>query len=249
MIGQALASAERTVPDDRPVHSLHAYFLRGGSEDHEIDFKVERDLDGGSFSNRRVVASQLGKPILNLVASFHRRDEGRYHADPMPDVPGPETVPSNAERLQEAIARDDHPIYRWLAKLDRPIVMHELDPQDPTRPIVQTGPRHVWLRSAGRLPDDPDVHRCVLTYLSDMTLLGASLAQHALTWFDRTLHVASLDHAIWFHRSFRADEWLLYTTDSPSASGGRGLNLGRIYGQAGTLVASVAQESLMRERS
>ena len=245
---QSLVAAMRTV-EGRPVHSLHSYFLRPGDPKVPIVFEVDRIRDGRSFTTRRVVAIQNGEAIFNMAASFQLEEPGYEHQVPMPAVPGPETVPSNAERLKEAMARDAHPIYRWLARLDRPIVMHELDPQDPTRPVVQTGPRHVWLRSAGSLPDDPDVHRCVLTYMSDMTLLGASLAQHALTWFDRTLHVASLDHAIWFHRALRADEWLLYSTESESTAGARGLNFGRIFTRDGVLVASVVQENLMRRKA
>lgn len=245
VIGQALASAERTVPDDRPVHSLHAYFLRGGDEDHGIDFKVERDLDGGSFSNRRVVASQLGKPILNMVASFHKREEGRYHAEPMPDVAGPEGLASEAElRAKFADRMTEH--QRQIMLQPRPIELRPIE----SRHWMGGGPQepkaHTWFRSVAALPDDPRIHRAVLAYASDMTLLGTSTLPHDISWSKGNIMGASLDHAIWFHDDFRADEWMLYACDSPWAGRARGFNRGRIYTQGGRLVASVAQEGLIR---
>jgi len=245
VIGQALASAERTVADDRPVHSLHAYFLRGGSEDHETDFKVERDLDGGSFSNRRVVASQLGKPILNMAASFHKREEGFEHAAEMPDVVGPEGLATERElRLKYA---DRIPEKRRHLMLERrPIELRPLEPRhwmgsEPQPPVA-----HSWFRAVSTLPDDPRIHRAVLAYASDMTLLGTSTMPHAAGWAGGNMMIASLDHAIWFHDDFRADEWLLYACDSPWAGRARGFNRGRIYTRDGRLVASVAQEGLIR---
>lgn len=244
---QSLVAAVRTV-EGRVVHSLHSYFLRPGDPKIPILYEVDRIRDGHSFTTRRVVAIQNGEAIFNMAASFQLEEAGLEHQVPMPDVPPPESVPSNDERLREAMRTTDHPILRWLAKLDRPIVIHDLDPIDPTRPEVRTGPHRVWFKTEGALPDDPVLHRCVLAYASDMTLLGASLAQHGLTWFDPKLQVASLDHAIWFHRAFRADEWLLYSTESESTSGSRGLNFGRIFTRDGRLVASVVQENLMRQR-
>ncbi|MFN3468175.1 MAG: acyl-CoA thioesterase [Novosphingobium sp.] len=245
VIGQALASAERTVPDDRPVHSLHAYFLRGGSEDHEIDFKVERDLDGGSFSNRRVVASQLGKPILNLVASFHRREEGCYHAEAMPDVPAPEGLESE-QALRRKFAAKVPERQRPQMLQPRPIELRPLE----SRHWMGSGPQepkaHTWFRSVAPLPDDPRIHRAVLAYASDMTLLGTSTLPHDISWAKGNMMGASLDHAIWFHDDFRADEWLLYACDSPWAGRARGFNRGRIYTRDGRLVASVTQEGLIR---
>ncbi|MCB9597373.1 MAG: acyl-CoA thioesterase II [Sandaracinaceae bacterium] len=244
---QSLVAAVRTV-EGPSVHSLHSYFLRPGDPKIPIIYEVDRIRDGRTFATRRVVAIQNGEAIFNMAASFQLEEEGYDHQVPMPDVPPPESVPSQAELLAEAREKQDTPIYRWLAKLDRPILIHDLDPQDPMNPEVRTGAHHVWFRSDGPLPDDPVLHRCVLAYASDMTLLGASLAEHGLTWFDPKLQVASLDHAIWFHRAFRADEWLLYTTMSESTSGARGLNFGRIFTRDGRLIASVVQENLMRRR-
>lgn len=244
---QSLVAAIRTV-EGRVVHSLHSYFLRPGDPKIPIIYEVDRIRDGRTFNTRRVVAVQNGEAIFNMAASFQVEEEGFEHHVAMPDVPPPESVPSNEERLAEARANEDHPIFRWLSKLDRPILIHDLDPIDPVRPTVRTGAHRVWFKSDGALPDDPVIHRCVLTYASDMTLLGASLAQHGLTWFDPTLQVASLDHAIWFHRDFRADEWLLYSTESESTAGARGLNFGRVFTRDGRLVASVVQENLMRRR-
>lgn len=245
VIGQALASAERTVPDDRPVHSLHAYFLRGGNEDHEIDFKVERDLDGGSFSNRRVVASQLGKPILNMVASFHKREDGRFHAEPMPEVAGPDGLLSEAE-LRAKFADKMTEQQRAYMLQPRPIELRPLE----ARHWMNSGPQepkaHTWFRSVATLPDDPRIHRAILAYASDMTLLGTSTLPHDISWAKNNIMGASLDHAIWFHDDFRADEWLLYACDSPWAGRARGFNRGRIYTREGRLVASVAQEGLIR---
>ena len=245
VIGQALASAERTVPDDRPVHSLHAYFLRGGSEDHVIDFKVERDLDGSSFSNRRVVASQLGKPILNMVLSFHKREEGLHHAEPMPQVPGPEGLASEAELHRQHI--DKVPTaHRKFMLQPRPIELRPVGPRawidgQPQEPVART-----WFRSVAPLPDDPRIHRAVLAYASDMTLLGTATQPHDASMLKGELMVVSLDHAIWFHDDFRADEWLLYACDSPWAGRARGYNRGSIYTAGGKLVASVTQEGLIR---
>lgn len=245
VIGQALASAERTVPDDRPVHSLHAYFLRGGSEDHEIDFKVERDLDGGSFSNRRIVASQLGKPILNMVASFHKREDGRYHAEPMPTVRPPEELESEAS-LRARFAERMTEQQRKFMLQPRPIELRPLEPRHWMGPGPQEPRSHTWFRSVAALPDDPRIHRAVLAYASDMNLLGTSTLPHDISWTKGNLMGASLDHAIWFHDDFRADDWLLYACDSPWAGRARGFNRGRIYTRDGRLVANVAQEGLIR---
>lgn len=245
VIGQALASAERTVAPDRAVHSLHAYFLRGGSEEHEIDFRVERDLDGGSFSNRRVIASQRGTPILNLVASFHRREDGFHHQDTMPDVPQPEALQSEAE-LRKGFVHlvPDH----MLAQVMAPRLI-EMRPVNPAHwmAITQSEPAaDLWFRAASPLPDDPRVHRAVLAYASDLTLLGTSALPHPLSWIKGEIAGASLDHALWFHDDFRADDWLLYSMDSPWAGHARGFNRGRIFTRDGRLVASVAQEGLIR---
>lgn len=242
VVAQALASAERTVSDDRPVHSLHAYFLRGGNEDHEIDFKVERDLDGGSFSNRRVVASQLGKTIFNMIASFHRRENGPEHAAPMPDVPPPEDLQASSFPRSLNL-RDGRVVH--LAPL--PIDLRAADPHRWSGDKARDPVSHVWFRAVTSLPDSPKLHRSVLAYASDMVLLGTSLLPHAgLRIGDGSIMSASLDHALWFHDDFRVDEWLLYACDSPWAGRARGFNRGRIYSRDGRLVASVAQEGLIR---
>ena len=240
---QALVAAVRTV-EDRPVHSLHSYFLRPGDPKIPIIYEVDRIREGRSFTTRRVVAVQNGEAIFNMAASFQKLEPGLDHQDPMPEAPPPESVPS----LETLIARkaDTDPFFAAWAKHELPILIHDLDPIDPTNPRHREGAHMVWWKADGELPEDLLLHQCILTYASDFTLLDASLHRHARSWLDRDMMVASIDHAIWFHRPFRADRWLLYVTESPSASGGRGLNLGRIYSNEGTLVASVAQESLMR---
>ncbi|MGE3629780.1 MAG: acyl-CoA thioesterase [Sandaracinaceae bacterium] len=245
---QALVAATRTV-EGHLTHSLHSYFLRPGNPKRPIIYEVDRIRDGRTFTTRRVVAIQDGEAIYNMAASFQREEEGYEFQLSMPDVPGPESVPSNAERIAEAAKTSKDPIFEWLARLESPIEVRDLDPSDPRAPTKKPGPHMLWFKADGALPDDPIIHQCVLAYASDISLLGASLRQHALTWFDATLQVASLDHVMWFHRRFRADEWLLYVTESASTSGARGLNHGRIYTQGGVLAASVAQENLMRRRT
>jgi acyl-CoA thioesterase II len=247
VIAQALVAAERTVRDDRMVHSLHAYFLRGGSEDHEIDFAVARDFDGGSFSNRRVLASQQGHPILNFTASFQREQAGLNHHDcPMPAVPKPDELSSEAE-LRNEFADKMAPEQRRQFLQPRPIELRGVE----GRHWLNDGPAppraHSWFRTIAPLPDDPRLHRAVLAYASDMQLLGTCLLPHGLSWSRGEVVSASLDHTIWFHDNFRADEWLLYATDSPWSGGGRGFNHGRIFTQDGRLVASVAQEGMIRK--
>jgi len=246
VIAQALVAAERTVDEDRPVHSLHAYFLRGGDETRDVDFQVMRDLDGGSFANRRVVVSQADVPILTMLASFHRREPGRHHASAMPDVPPPEDLLEEAA-LRTAFAETLAPDKReLLLRLRRPIEMRSVEPQqwltrEPTAPLS-----HTWIRAAAPLPDDPRIHRAVLAYASDLRLLGTSMLPHGLGLIEGNVMAASLDHALWFHDDFRADEWLLYVCDSPWAGGARGFNRGAIYTRDGRHVASVAQEGLVR---
>jgi acyl-CoA thioesterase-2 len=255
VIAQALAAAERTVAEDRPVHSLHAYFLRGGSEDHEIDFRIDRDLDGGSFSNRRVTASQQvdGKirPILTLSASFQRREQGVRHSDAMPDVAPPESVPSEAE-LRERYADKVPEAVRRQMMIPRPIEMRHLEPRHWMGAKASAPVSNTWFRSAAPLPDDPKLHRAVLAYASDMTLLGTCTLPHGLSWTLGNFMGVSLDHALWFHDpggdgTWRADEWLLYACDSPWADRARGFNRGKIFAQDGRLVAEVAQEGLIRK--
>ncbi|WP_338466572.1 acyl-CoA thioesterase II [Novosphingobium sp. ZN18A2] len=246
VIAQALASAETTVDPARPAHSLHAYFLRGGSEGIDIDYRVERDFDGGSFSNRRVVASQQGRPILNLTASFQRHEDGLHHADaPMPDVPPPDDLEPEAE-VRRRFAEQARPEARHHFLSPRPIEMRAVEGrhwlnEGPAAPVS-----HSWFRTVAPLPDDPRIHRAVLAYASDMSLLGTCALPHGLSWARGEIISASLDHALWFHEPFRADEWLLYATDSPWSGNGRGFNRGRVFTRDGRLVASVAQEGMIR---
>ncbi len=248
VIGQALVAASRTVPEERGVHSLHAYFLRPGDPAVPIVYEVDRIRDGGSFTTRRVVAIQHGHPIFSMSASFQAFEEGLDHQAGMPDVPMPEDLPSEAELKEKFLAHAPEPVRRYWER-DRPI---ELRPVDMTHYFSRrklTPAQNVWVRASAALPDDPRIHSCVLAYASDMTLLDTSLFAHGTSVFDPKLQVASLDHAMWFHRPFRADDWLLYAEDSPSASGGRGFTRGSLFTRDGRLVASVAQEGLIRVRS
>jgi acyl-CoA thioesterase-2 len=245
VVAQALAAAEATVPEDRPAASLHAYFLRAGDDTKPIDFAVDRDLDGGSFSNRRVVASQDGKPILTLSASFHRLEPGVHHQDAMPDVTGPDELLGDLE--QRRLNLDRIPPERIEAFLaaraleHRSVESHLLD-SSPAAPVS-----HVWFRATAPLGDDPRVHRAVLAYASDFAMLRTSMLPHGLNWLRGEVREASLDHAVWFHDDFRADEWLLHATDSPWAGRARGFTRGQIFSQDGRLVASVSQEGLIRD--
>lgn len=220
--GQALVAAGRTVPDDRRVHSLHAYFLRPGDPNVPIVYDVDRIRDGRSFTTRRVVAIQHGRPIFNLSASFHIEEAGVDHQIPMPDdVPEPEATTT----------------FDWAPAFDLRFVGPERG---------SGGVQRLWFRAAGSLPDDPLLHVCIVAYASDMTLLDPVVNAHGIDWEDPTLQVASLDHAMWFHRPFRADDWLLYDQRSPAASAARGLGIGHIFRHDGTLAVTVVQEGLVR---
>lgn len=241
---QALVAASRTVADDRRIHSLHSYFLRPGDPTLPTVFQVERLRDGGSFSTRRVHGIQHGKAIYSFAASFQVLEEGFEHQDEMPAVPDPETLPT----LSEALAgyADRLPISSAVAStIDmRAIDLHPFAQRD-------VGPRQearhrVWMRAAGSLPDDPVLHAAMLAYMSDVPLLHPVLAKHGVSFSLDPVMGASLDHALWFQRPFRADEWLLYDATSPSAVGGRGLAMGRLFAADGRLVAAVAQEGLVR---
>lgn len=239
--GQALVAAGRTVETGH-VHSLHGYFLRPGDPKIPILYEVDRIRDGRSFTTRRVVAIQHGRAIFNLAASFHREESGLTYHPPMPVVPPPESLPTFRERVQPF--RDQ--LGSW-ADRERPIDMRMCDPVG-SRPESWRSPSaSVWLKTNGRLPDDPMLHACVLAYASDLTLLDTSLRPHGLMWSpDRKVMMASLDHAMWFHRRFRADEWLLYVQTTPASAGGRGFATGSVYTRDGVQVASVAQEGLIR---
>lgn len=240
--GQALVAAGRTVQEERKVHSLHAYFIRGGDPSVPIIYEVDRIRDGRSFTTRRVVAIQHGKAIFSLSASFQKPEKGIEHASEMPDVPDPESLPTLVERAEGYEDR------LGLRLRPRPIDLRYVnDPPWATRGQTGRAARNqVWMRADGSLPDDPLLHVCVLTYASDMTLLDSPLARHGVYWDLDNVLGASLDHALWFHRAFRADEWFLYDTESPSASGSRGLATGRFFSRNGTHVATVVQEGLLR---
>ncbi|MEG3180681.1 acyl-CoA thioesterase [Sphingomonas sp. LT1P40] len=246
VIGQALQAAQRSV-EDKAAHSLHAYFMRPGNEDHPIIYRVVRDYDGGSFANRRVIALQQGQPILNMIASFHRTEEGLSHQDPLPDVPMPEDLRSEQEMRDEI--RDEVPErFRPFFLRARPIEIRPCSPRNWFKPAKTEPQQYSWFRAAATLPDDPALHRAILSYASDMMLLGTATLPHGVNWMTGKLQSASLDHAVWLHEPLRADEWLLYATDSPWAGHARGFNRGRIFTRDGRLVASVAQEGLMRIR-
>ena len=244
---QSLMAAGRTV-EGRVAHSLHGYFLREGDTSVPVIYHVDRIRDGRSFATRRVVAKQQGKAIFNMSVSFQAPEEGLVHEASMPDAPPPETVPTNEERLRAYKERSDNPAIDFLLLLDRPIQRREIDHVDLLEPKPQSGVHRTWFRAAGKLDDDPLTHQAILAYASDYGLLEASFNQHGHSFLTEELIIASLDHAIWFHQPLRADEWLLYVTESPKTSGGRGLNFGKIYSSSGALVASVAQEGLMRIR-
>lgn len=240
--GQALVAAGRTVPEARRVHSLHAYFIRGGDPSVPIVYEVDRIRDGRSFTTRRVVGIQHGKAIFSLSASFQKEEPGLDHAEEMPEVPNPESLPTMAERVAEYAGKLTHQERR------RPIdIRYVNDPPWVTRDSGDRPSRNqVWMRADGRLPDQDLLHVCVLTYASDITLLDTILSRHGVYWeLDKVLG-ASLDHALWFHRPFRADEWFLYDSASPTASGARGLATGRFFAADGTLIATVVQEGLLR---
>lgn len=242
--GQALVAVGRTVPEDRAVHSLHSYFIRPGDPEVPIIFEVDRVRDGRSFSTRRVVAVQHGAPIFTLSASFQRDQPGLDHQTKMPDAPPPDSLPTLEERYEDAGPE----IATFFRNSPRPIDLRYVD--DPPWQQQPKGPRdglnRVWMRANGRLPDDPLLHVCVLTFASDMTLLDSVLVRHGVSPGLDPIRMASLDHAMWFQRPFRADEWLLYVSDSPTASGSRGLAKGRFFSQDGRHLVSVVQEGMIR---
>jgi acyl-CoA thioesterase-2 len=243
VLAQSLVAAQRTTPSDRFVHSMHAYFLRPGNIDLPITFSVDRIHDGRSFSTRRTQAYQDGVPILSMIASFQDEDPGLDHQIEMPaGLPDPETLPSAAE----AFAGVDHPVARFWAN-ERPFEMRHV----PSPLFFAVEGEHVahqavWLKAIGPLPDDPNLHRAALAYASDYSILEPILRRHGIPWSYRGLKMASLDHAMWWHRFGRVDEWILYAQESPNAIGGRGLSLGRLFSRDGHLLASVAQEGMVR---
>ncbi len=245
ILGQALSAALRTVPQERIVHSSHAYFIRRGKPELPITFKVENVRDGGSFNTRRVVAYQQERPIFVTSLSFHSREDGHRFQVPMPATVQPDTLCDESERWNQ------HPVV--MANPDKKITFQPLDirhtaPVNWFAPETQSPQTGVWLRTRGRLPDRPAIHQSILAYFSDILLYGASLRPHALSIHSPGIQAASLDHSLWFHGSFRADEWLYYQLESTWTGNARGLNFGKFFTQDGRLVASTAQEGLMRVR-
>lgn len=244
VLGQALTAAARTV-EGRIVHSLHAYFLRRGDFNAPIVYHVDRSRDGHSFSNRRVIAIQHGEQIFNMTASFQVMEEGLEHQVEMPNVPPPEDLPDMVEALRPLIDRLPERMRRFIEQ-PRPFEFRMVQSVNPLAPGKQPPARQVWFRMVDRLPDGEALHRCLLAYLSDYYLLDTSALPHGMSFFSSKVIMASIDHAMWFHRPLRVDDWLLYAIDSPSASGARGFGRGSVFARDGRLVASTAQEGLVR---
>ena len=246
VLGQALMASTRTI-EGRMPHSMHAYFLRPGNARAPIDYEVQRVRDGGSFSVRRVIARQDGKEILTGSVSFQVEEDGFEHQMDMPEAPTPESLRTEQELNEELLDKVPEKFHEQLTR-NRPIEIRPVDPVNPLAPEIKPPQKQSWFRAQGGLPDDPILHRCLLAYASDFAFLGTSLNPHGVAFMTPNMQVASLDHAIWFHRDLRMDDWLLYHKDSPSASEGRGFNRGSVYNREGVLVASTAQEALIRRR-
>jgi len=245
VLGQALSAASYTAPQGRSAHSLHAYFLRPGDATRPIVYTVENMRDGKSFASRRVKAVQKGQPIFFMSVSFQRQESGFEHQDQMPDVPGPDGIASEMAQAQEMADQIPNGI-REKILCEKPIEMRPVNPINPFHPEKKTPQKYVWFRTIKPLPDDAATHRYMLAYASDFNLVSTSLYPHGHTFWEPEMQVASLDHAMWFHRPLRMDQWLLYAIDSPNASQARGMSIGRIFSQEGLLVATVAQEGLIR---
>lgn len=262
VLAQSLVAAQRTVAPDadtpgggdhaasplRSMHSLHAYFLLAGDPKVPIAYEVERVRDGGSFTTRRVKAVQHGRAIFVMSASFHKEEESFEHQLPMPEVPGPEDLPSHEQLRKALVGNLPENLQSYLLR-EQPMEMRLVEVERYRSRTPAPARQHVWVKANGKLPDDPQIHQCLLAYASDFTLLDTALVPHGKLMFDTDIQLASLDHAMWIHRPFRADEWLLYAQDSPSATGARGFSRGNIFRRDGTLVASTVQEGLMRQRS
>ena len=247
VLGQALMAAARTVDVDRSVHSLHGYFLLAGDPSRPIVYDVERIRDGGSFTTRRVKAIQHGRPIFSMSSSFHKAEPGFDHQSDMPKVPPPEELPNPKDLINGLIDALPQSMRSYWSR-ERPVDMRVVDVSRYLTRDRKVPLQHIWIRANGKLPDDPAIHQAVLAYASDFTLLDTALIAHGKLLFDADVQLASLDHALWYHRPFHADEWLLYVQDSPNAYGARGFCRGSIYTREGELIASVVQEGLMRQR-
>lgn len=248
VMAQALVAARRTIEQDRNAHSMHGYFILPGDLDAPIVYFVDRLRDGKSFTTRRVTAIQRGRAIFNMSASFQKVEQGPDHQAQMPAVPAPEELQSELQLIREMADRIPERLRRVLTQ-DRPIDFRPVDPVDPFQPQVRSPVRYLWLRTIGPVPDTLLNHQAILAYASDYGILGTTLLPHALSFRQPNLQAATLDHAIWFHRPFRVDEWLLYAMNSPSAAGARGFARGNVFTKDGVLVASVAQEGLIRLRA
>lgn len=247
VLAQALIAAGRTVEEGRTAHSLHGYFVLPGSVDTPVVYQVDRVRDGNSFTTRRVLAIQEGREIFTATCSFHVAEEGIEHGAPLPAVPAPESLPRELD-LVRAMADRIPPPLRDIYTQDRPIDFRPVAPVDPFAPEKRDAVKHVWFRADGTMPGDPLLHQAVLAYASDYGLLGTALLPHGLSFLMRRVQAASLDHAVWFHRPFRVDEWLLYASDAPAAHGARAFTRGSLFTADGALVASTAQEGLIRLR-
>jgi acyl-CoA thioesterase-2 len=248
VLGQALSAAQATLDnldDARIAHSLHAYFLKAGDIEHPIVYQVDRTRDGGSFSVRRVTAIQHGQPIFFLAASFQKHEDGGEHQLSMPEVPKPEDIEPTPALPPEVFAKLPSKVQRWLSRMG-PFEFRHVYPRDELNPPKRPPYQQVWFRLVDKVGDAPELHRALLAYASDFHLLGTATFPHGISYYQPNVQMASLDHALWFHRPFRADDWLLYSIDSPSAQGGRGLARGLVYDRDGRLVASTAQEGLIR---
>lgn len=245
VLGQALMAAHSTIDDDRVVHSLHAYFLRRGDFNKPIVYSVDRSRDGGSFSARRVVAIQNGEQIFICSASFQTPEQGLDYQASAPKVPGPDELKPLAKPGPAELEKLPEKLRRWL-EIERPFEFRPVQPYNPLNPVACEPVRQIWMRAVDRLPDDPALHRCLLAYISDYWLLDTTTMPHGSSFLRGNLIMASIDHAIWFHRPARVDEWLLYSLDSPSSSGARGFARGSFYTRDGILAASTAQEGLIR---
>ena len=245
VLGQALSAAQATLAEPRAAHSLHAYFLRAGDIEHPIVYDVDRTRDGGSFSVRRVSAIQHGKVIFFCAASFQDAEQGAEHQLSMPEVPQPEDLEPAAAIPPERLAQLPTKVQRWLDR-QGPFEFRHVYPRDELNPPKRPPYQQVWFRLSAPVGDAPELHRALLAYASDFHLLGTATFPHGISYYQPNVVMASLDHALWFHRPFRADEWLLYTLDSPSAQGARGMARGLVYDRDGRLVASTAQEGMIR---
>ena len=247
VLGQALSAAQQTVDPAREAHSLHAYFLRAGDIEAPIVYSVERTRDGGTFSSRRVVAIQHGQPILNGSVSFQVPEEGFEHASTMPQVPSPDELEPMNHLSPDELARLPVKVQRWMG-IDGPLEFRQVWPRNELDPARRPPIQYIWFRLTAPIDETAVLHRAILAYASDFHLIGTATLPHGISYLTDNVQIASLDHALWFHQPFRVDEWLLYAFDSPTASGGRGLARGQIFDQRGHLVASVAQEGLIRLR-